>query len=151
MLREKSVRYRLAVSTPQGSVADGLFQALAVFKKSWPGGGFSWDSRLNCVASSFSTQLEAEARAAVAKSFKLQWTSRTLRSAPEIIQEAADQVGGLRQDQLLVAMDPNETLMAYGLWWPWGDDVTISFRVGLGGMSSVRYEDGFRDLFGATL
>lgn len=151
MLRVGSVRYRLAVSTPQGSVADGLFQALTVFKKSWPGGGFSWDSRLNCVASSFSTQLESEARAAVAKSFKFQWTSRTLRSAPEIIQEVADQVGGLRQDQLLVAMDPNETLMAYGLWWPWGDDVTISFRVGLSGMSTVRYEDGFRDLFGATL
>jgi hypothetical protein len=139
------------VSIPQGSVAEGLFQALSVFKKSWPGGGYSWDSRLNCVASSFSTTLEADARAAVAKAFKFQWTSRTLRSAPEVIQEVADLVGGLRQDQLLVSMDPNEALMAYGLWWPWGDDVTISFRIGLAGVSSARYEDGFRELFGAAL
>jgi hypothetical protein len=139
------------VSIPQGTVAEGLFQGLTAFKKSWPGGGFSWDSRLSCVASSFSAELEADARAAVAKTFKFQWTTRSLRTAADVIQEIADQVGGLRQDQILVATEPNDNLLAYGLWWPWGDDVTISFRIGLSGMSSARYEDDFRDLFGALL
>lgn len=151
MLRSGSVGYRLAVSIPQGTVADGLFQGLAAFKKSWPGGGFSWDSRLSCVASSFSTELEADARAAVAKTFKFQWTARSLRTATDVIQEIADQVGGLRQDQILVATEPSDSLMAYGLWWPWGDDVTISFRIGLSGMSTARHEDEFRELFGASL
>lgn len=139
------------VSIPQGTVADGLFQGMKAFRKSWPGGGFSWDSRLNCVASSFSTELEADARAAVAKAFKFQWTARTLRTAADVVQEIADQVGGLRQDQILVATEPNDSIMSYGLWWPWGDDVTISFRIGLSGMSAIRYEDDFRELFGASL
>jgi hypothetical protein len=139
------------VSIPQGTVAETLFQGLTAFRKSWPGGGFSWDSRLNCVASSFSADLEADARAAVAKTFKFQWTARSLRTATETIQDIADQVGGLRQDQILVATEPSESLMAYGLWWPWGDDVTISFRIGLSGMSMSRYEDDFRELFGAML
>lgn len=139
------------MSIPQGTVADSLFKGLAEFRKSWPGGGFSWDSRLNCVASSFSAQLEEEARAAVAKTFKFQWTARSLRTASDVMQEIADQVGGLRQDQILVATEPNEALMAYGLWWPWGDDVTISFRIGMSGHTNVRYEEDFRELFGAAL
>ena len=24
-------------------------------------------------------------------------------------------------------------LVVFGLWWPWGDETTISFRVGIGG------------------
>ena len=24
-------------------------------------------------------------------------------------------------------------LAAFGLWWPWGDEITISLRIGLGG------------------
>ncbi len=127
-----------------------MFQALAAFRQSWPGGGFSWDSRLSCVASSFSVQLEAEARQAIAKSFRQQWTSKTVRTSPEPVQLISDQVGGIRPDQILVSTEPNDSLMAYGLWWPWGDDVTISFRIGLSGLSGVRYEEDFRELFGAT-
>jgi hypothetical protein len=139
------------VSISEGSPAGILFQALGAFRKNWPGGGFSWDSRFSCVASSFSVQLEADARAAVAHTFKFQWTARSVRTAPESVQEIADQVGGLRPDQILVATEPNETVMSYGLWWPWGDDITISFRVGLSGLSAIRYEEDFRELFGASL
>jgi hypothetical protein len=80
--------------------------------------------------------------------FRFQWNVRTSRTAPESIQQIAEQVGGLRPDQILVATEPSDTLMAYGLWWPWGDDVTISFRIGLAGLSSTRYEEDFRELFG---
>ena len=24
-------------------------------------------------------------------------------------------------------------LVGYGLWWPWGDEITVSLRIGLGG------------------
>lgn len=139
------------MSISEGSPAGILFQALGSFRKNWPGGGFSWDSRFSCVASSFSVQLETDARAAVARTFKFQWTARSVRTAPETVQEIADQVGGLRPDQILVATEPSDTVMAYGLWWPWGDDVTISYRVGLAGISATRYEEDFRDLFGASL
>jgi len=136
------------VTIAQGSPAHSLFQSLSAFRQQWPGGGFSWDSRLFCVASSFSVDLENEARSAVTKVFRFQWNSRSIRTAPEPVQEIAEVVGGLRSDQILVGTEPNETLMAYGLWWPWGDDVTISFRIGLSGLSSSRYEDDFRELYG---
>ena len=136
------------VTIAQGSPAHSLFQNLSAFRQQWPGGGFSWDSRLFCVASSFSVDLEGDARSAVMRVFRFQWNSRTIRTSPEPIQEIAEVVGGLRSDQILVATEPNETLMAYGLWWPWGDDVTISFRIGLSGLSSSRYEDDFRELYG---
>ncbi len=139
------------VSIAEGTTADRLFRALTAFRKSWPGRGFSWDSRLFCVASSFSTEHENEARAAVGQLFRFQWTARTVRTAPASILEIAEQVGGLRPDQVLVATEPNDGLMAYGLWWPWGDDATISLRVGLAGVSATRYEDDFRELFGALL
>lgn len=136
------------VTIAQGSPAHSLFQSLSAFRQQWPGGGFSWDSRLFCVASSFSADLESDARSAVMQVFRFQWNSRAVRTAPEPIQEIAEVVGGLRSDQILVATEPNETLMAYGLWWPWGDDVTISFRIGLSGLSAARYEDDFRELYG---
>jgi len=139
------------MSPSEGSTSQSLFENLSTFRKSWPGGGFSWDGRLQCVASSFSVQLEAQARSAVARTFKFQWTARSVRTAPEAVQEIAEQVGGLRPDQILVATEPNDTLMAYGLWWPWGDDVTISYRIGLSGMTAFRREEEFRDLFGASL
>lgn len=101
-----------------------------------------------CVASSFSVDLEKDARSAVTRVFKFQWNARTARTAPEVVQEIGELVGGLRSDQILVSTEPNESLMAYGLWWPWGDDVTISFRIGLAGLSSNRYEEDFRELFG---
>lgn len=131
--------------------AQSLMQSLVGFRRKWPGGGFSWDGRFDCVASSFSATLESEARAALALLFKFQWTARSLRTAPEEVQDVATQVGGLRQDQVLVASEPNDTLMAYGLWWPWGDDVTISLRVGIAGHSAQRYFEQFRDIFGVTL
>ena len=136
------------VTIAQGSPAHTLFQSLSVYRQQWPGGGFSWDSRLMCVASSFSVDLENEARAAVTRVFRFQWNARTIRTAPELVQEIGELVGGLRSDQILVATEPNEALMAYGLWWPWGDDVTISFRIGMSGLSSTRYEEDFRELFG---
>ena len=136
------------VTIAQGSPAHTLFQSLSAYRQQWPGGGFSWDSRLMCVASSFSVDLENEARAAVTRVFRFQWNARTIRTSPELVQEIGEQVGGLRSDQILVATEPNEALMAYGLWWPWGDDVTISFRIGMSGLSSTRYEEDFRELFG---
>ena len=138
----------LGVTIAQGSPAHLLFQTLTAFRQQWPGGGFSWDSRLSCVSSSFSVDLENDARAAVTRTFRFQWNSRTVRTAPEVVQEISAIVGGLRSDQILVSTEPNEALMAYGLWWPWGDDVTISFRIGLSGLSSNRYEEDFRELFG---
>lgn len=142
--------YLGGVSTRDGSSTHSPFDLLGRFRRRWPGRGWSWDSRFNCVSSSFSAELEQEARSAIAQTFSLQYTQRSLRTAPPRIVEVAEGTGGLRPDQFLVLTDDYGGLEAFGLWWPWGDDVTISFRVGLVGSNATQLEEELRDLFGAN-
>lgn len=126
-----------------------VFRALQSVRNAWPGGGWSWDSRLSCVASSFNAELAREAKQAAQLSFSHEYTHKTLGSAPNLVREVAENAGGVRQDQLLMVTGLAGGVFAYGLWWPWGDDVTISFRVGLAGARAPRHEMRFREMFDA--
>ena len=103
------------------------------------------------MASSFSAALESEAKSAIAGTFRSQFGLRSMSKAPAAVQELAESTGGLRADQMIVTSDTVGGLMAYGLWWPWGDDVTISFRVGLVGSRASDYEEDLRGIFDASL
>ena len=116
-----------------GSSSAALFEMCGQFKKAWIKGGFSWDSRFSCVASSFSVELEAEARAVALRFFPNEWTSKTVVNAPNAVREIAENTGGVRPDQRLYTGDTSGRLIVFGLWWPWGDETTISLRIGLGG------------------
>jgi hypothetical protein len=112
--------------------------------------GWSWDRRFDCVASTFSIRLVPQARDAVTTTFPNEWNSRTLSSAPEEIQDVAERTGGVRSDQLIVATDDADGILAFGLWWPWGGEGTnISLRVGLAGFVRNDLIVDFRDIFGA--
>lgn len=130
--------------------AQRLFEALGLLRTAWPGGGWSWDNRLSCAASSFSVELSREARAAADLALRREWTRHTLRQAPALVREVAEQSGGVRDDQFLLATDPVEGLIGFGLWWPWGDEVTISLRVGLAGAGAESLQERLRNLFGAA-
>ncbi|HEY2405166.1 MAG TPA: hypothetical protein VGI10_04140 [Polyangiaceae bacterium] len=110
-----------------------LFAMLEQLKKAWIKGGWSWDSRFSCVASSFNVEMEAEARAVVLKFLGSEWNARTVANAPPPVREVVDATGGVRTDQRLFTGETSGRMLAYGLWWPWGDEITISLRVGLGG------------------
>jgi hypothetical protein len=105
-----------------------------------------------CVTSSFAIELEAKARAAAAPVLPTEWTSSTIQRAPPAIREIADRTGGLRPGQLLLASAAVGAGFAYGLWWPWGDGMTTSARIGLAGSGAT--PDTFqalRDVFGVEL
>jgi hypothetical protein len=133
-----------------GSV-DELFDLLAAFRKSWPKRGWSWDTRLSCIASAFGVDVTDEAEASVAGSFPHQWTHRTLGGAPPIVQQIAERSGGVRSDQRILSTAPVAGCIAYGLWWPWGDDTTISLRIGMAGASLVTLEERLRETFEVQL
>ncbi len=126
-----------------------LFDSLAPLRQRWPGGGWSWDSRFTCVSSSFNAELAAEARSAVHAAFAQEWTSRSISKAPTLVREVGDLTGGVRADQVLYCSDTVGGTLVFGLWWPWGDDVTISFRVGLAGFGATREEYHLRETFNA--
>ncbi|MBK6691124.1 MAG: hypothetical protein IPG50_02790 [Myxococcales bacterium] len=129
-------------------VLDGLKR----MKASWPARGFSWDSRLICLTSSFHMDHAAKAKAATLDALPQEWTASTLGSAPPRVREFVERTGGLRAGQFAFATAPAGGLIAFGLWWPWNDNDTISFRVGF--LDVDPNEEPYptvRDLFGVTL
>jgi len=139
------------MATSEGFASSPLFDSLVRLRAAWPGGGWSWDGRLSCVSSSFSVELADEARAAAKRALPNEWTTQDISSAPADISEIAEMSGGVRADQVVLSTEPTAHVIAFGLWWPWGDDLTISLRVGLTGRISEDDQESFRDLFGATL
>jgi len=116
-------------STDESS--ERVFAGLQALKNAWPMTGWSWDSRLSSVASSFATHHIEAARAAIAPALPTIWTRDTIGSAPERVRALADRYDGVRKGQMLVTSSDLEGLLAFGLWWPWEESTTISFRVGL--------------------
>jgi hypothetical protein len=107
---------------------------------------------LQCVSSSFSTELEPKARAAAAPTLITEFTSSTLPRAAAPVRELAERTGGLRPGQMLLVSASAGHAFAYGLWWPWGDGMTTSLRIGLGGPTATQDAlQGLRDAFGVEL
>jgi len=126
-----------------------FFAALTEFRVRWPKRGWSWDGRLSCVASAFAVEQTNEANSALTPTFPNKWTHRTLPSAPPLVQQVAERSGGVRSDQLIYATNPNAGAIVYALWWPWGDDTTITLRIGIP-TSNPSLEDRLRETFGAS-
>ena len=130
-----------------------LFTALRKVRAGWPARGWSWDSRMVCITSSFSTEFEGNARAAFAEALSVEWSSSTVSKAPTNLREYVERFGGLRHGQLLFSSGSlGGTLTAFGLWWPWGDGGTISARIGFPDVDPGR--DAYqrmREIFGVQL
>jgi hypothetical protein len=112
-----------------------VFDALSRFRISWPRRGWSYDNRVQCVASTFDAEFAREARTLVQTLLPHVWTDRTLPSAGDLFVEIARRTGGVRSTQLIFGADPVGRLILYGLWWPWENGNTISLRIGLEGAS----------------
>jgi hypothetical protein len=129
---------------------DDLFVELSRFSKLWVAHGWSWDGRLNCVASTFSHAHVDEAHGLVEGVFPERWTDTTVANAPSVVNAMATATGGVRSDQMLYSAPPIDGLVLYGLWWPWGAGGTsISMRIGLTGRSSDAHTMRLRTAFRA--
>jgi hypothetical protein len=96
--------------------------------------------------------MEGVARGVAQSTFPNEWVARTLPTAPANIQELAERCGGLRTGQSLYSGLGVGRVFAYGLWWPWGDGVSISLRVGLSGLDDNHdMMNRFRDVFGISM
>ena len=112
-------------------------------------GGWSWDSRLSCVSSSFSLTVSKDARRALTSALRFRWTERTIDRAPPAVQEVAQATGGVREGQELYATEEFDGSIAFALWWPWGDEQTVSVRAGLAGARISDEELRLREVFEA--
>lgn len=108
---------------------------------------------MTCITSSFSTEFEQNARAAIAEAFTVEFTSQTVTKAPPNLREYVDRYGGLRTGQILFSSGTlGANLVAFGLWWPWGDGGTISMRLGFADVDPGRETYArVREIFGVQL
>ena len=126
------------MSPPPNEAFRALFDALRQLRTAWPNrASWSWDGRMKCVAAAFASELAAAAGQAAAGALPERWTTATIEKAPEAVQSLADQYGGIRSNQLLLTRSTPDGLVAFGLWWPWGDGTTISLRIGITDESQV--------------
>jgi hypothetical protein len=81
-----------------------------------------------------------------------EWTPSSMGRAPHPIRDIATRTGELRSGQLILVSQSEGPAFAYGLWWPWGDEITTSIRIGLDGIdvSSEAFQR-FRDVFGVEV
>jgi len=129
-----------------------LFDPLRRLRGEWPQRGWSWDSRVACISSSFTSDLETSNRALALQAMPTEYTSRSVATATPGLREICDKAGGLRSGQLFLVGAPVGRVFAYGLWWPWGDGMTISLRIGLGGIDeSHELMNKLREAFGVSL
>ena len=131
------------------AVWDEIFKGLEGLRDRWPGGDWTYDRRLRCVASSIPLAQEPAARAAIAEALPVSFSVDTLAGAGEGQRALVDKCGGLRAAQLLFWGGGDDAPGAFGLWWPWGDGTTVSLRIGLHDVDvpKERYPR-LRDLFG---
>jgi hypothetical protein len=105
-----------------------------------------------CVSSSFSVDLEQKNRALALNSMQTEYTSRSIAAAPQTLRDICERAGGLRSGQYVFMGPMVGRVFSYGLWWPWGDGMTISLRVGVGGVDeSHDLMNKLRDVFGVSL
>ncbi len=116
-----------------------FLQSLGNVRKSWPTRGWSWDNRLNCLASTFRSDMSPVARAAVANSLPSEFNEGTLRQAPAPVRELATRHGGVRAGQSLFLSPLSGGIYAFGLWWPWEEGSTISMRIGVDGAGDLTF------------
>ncbi len=115
------------------SALSALFESLGKMRDAWPGGGWSWDNRFQCGASTIPIELAQKGRAAAQLAMPSEWSELTVRNAPAPIADIATSAGGVRSDQLILTSAVVGGVVAYGLWWPWNNGITVSLRVGLHG------------------
>ncbi|HUS32050.1 MAG TPA: hypothetical protein VMZ53_26295 [Kofleriaceae bacterium] len=125
-----------------------LLERLTLLRDSWPNPPWTWDSRFQTVAASFSKEMEPDARKSAMNAFPRGWTTKSLENAPPDMQAIAERTGGLRSGQRLLAGDEMFAPKLFALWWPWGGGDTITLRIGVDG-ATPELIAAIRDLFGA--
>jgi hypothetical protein len=90
---------------------------------------WKWDSQFQTALAEFIVDNKNSVNAILERYLSSTWDSVTIDNAPEIVQMVISRFGGLRPGQLLLTTDPNQDVLIFGVWWPWGDGKTISLRV----------------------
>ena len=92
---------------------------------------WAWDDHIGAVLTTIQTEQVQQVVPVLEANFASRWDFRSVKQAPQRVRAIADQFGGVRRTQHLFVTAPQQDIVAYAAWWPWGDEQTISIRLGL--------------------
>src|SRR5262245_51757722 len=119
------------MSTP-ANAWQPLFDTLTKLRAVWPSSEWSWDPRFDCLTSAFDLADIQRARTALQTAVPVEWAPDTIGGAPDTVSGLVKRYG-LRSGQLLRSGDVVAGLQLFALWWPWGDGLKVSVRLGVAG------------------
>lgn len=90
---------------------------------------WKWDDRFDAVLAEFGVGDKEKIRAILEQHFEQTWDIGAIISAPNLVRSAADQLGGVIGEQILLSTAVDNGALVYCAWWPWGNGKTISVRI----------------------
>ena len=98
------------------------------------------DDRFNTVVAAFERNSSEIIFSALKASFSQEWSKKTVRKAPAHIKSIADSISGIETGQIVFTTNGGADPVLFAAWWPWGDGINISLRIGVSD-SSLNEED----------
>jgi hypothetical protein len=92
---------------------------------------WQWEDRFGVVMTVFDKIDMDEIRTSVLQGFDQHWDSSNVNDAPEIITSLIKALYGISPGQVLFHTDQETGIILYAAWWPWGNGVNISLRIGI--------------------
>ena len=92
---------------------------------------WEWDESFGAMLATFGAERAGEARAILETHFTSPWDHEAIADAADAAANVAEMLGGIRPAQRLYTTGPEEDVIAYAAWWPWGNGERISVRIGL--------------------
>jgi len=96
---------------------------------------WKWDDRFGLARAEFKVKDADTVRIAILKELPIEWDHTTIQKASGNIRKIANSMGGIGKGQILFSAEPENSVTLFCAWWPWGDEETVSVRIGF------RHED----------
>jgi len=96
------------------------FKGVLIWKK---------DNWIKSSLSEFLTEDKEKIEKILLKHLPHKWDKFTLGDSPPNIQNIAVNLGGIKENQVLLASEPGEDSFIFGAWWPWQNGEKISIRL----------------------
>ena len=98
------------------------------------------DDRYNTVVAVFDKDSSETIFSALKALFSQEWGKKTVRKAPARVKSITDSISGINKGQIVFTTDDIADAVLFAAWWPWGDGMNISLRIGISD-SSLNAED----------
>ena len=92
---------------------------------------WEWVDYIGAVLAVFQSAEAHTVDVALDDHFTSRWDHKSIFQAPDSVRRIAADLGEIRAGQQLFVTQPQEDMIAFAAWWPWGDGESISVRIGL--------------------